>query len=190
MGFSQNDANLLSTHRSGDLFEVTISHYDVGRLACEVTRKPIDWQAMKLMFPVTLRFVGVSELHALRRIEHGVYQSIRASLNSIEHSLCDVIRTECLFIEPGLERYVIQLNGRGMPYLRGKMPRFFCTADDFSILIECNTLQVEERYRDGWVRYFEGSHLDILDAFESVWPVPTWSMPDFTDWLEKHGKSI
>jgi hypothetical protein len=186
MGFSQNDANLLSARRSVDQFEITISHYDVGRLACEITDKPIDWQSMRLLFPVTLRFVDVTEMHVVRRIEHGVYQCRRASINSIEHSLCDVIRFECLHWETTIERYVLRLNGRGMPFLRGKMPRFFSTEDDYSILIECKELQVEEHYRDGWSLYFDGKHLDVLDAFENVWPVPHWSMPDFTEWLERY----
>lgn len=185
LGFSQNDAEVLCINfRRSDLL-FSVSHYDVGRLACELWEGRVDWQWMRMQFPVTMSFNGLTELLILRRVREGVVQKLRTSLRDLQRSVFDVIQIECVHYSAECERYIIELNGKGSYFKRSrKYPQSY--HNDYAICVECESLTVQADYRAGWERVFSGRYVDILDRFEAVWPVPHWSMPDFAEWIEKN----
>lgn len=187
-GFGQNDADVLDIRFGKDSFEVTLSHYDVRRLACALMEGKGHWWSLGHMFPVTLRFSGVSELLILRRVEQDVYQKIPATQRSVAQAVLDVGRMECVGFEPGKQQYVLDIHGRGNGYRRGgEYPR--CPYnDEYNFCIAAARLEVDARYRQGWTELFGNRYLDILDEFERVWPVPAWGARDFHQWLEQRGR--
>ena len=182
-GFGQNDAEVLDIVVGQDYLEVKLSHYDIGRLACELVDDPPGaWAVMRYAFPVTFRFAGVSELVILRSVEQGVYQKIRSAQRSIKRAVHDVISMDCVDYAADRQRYLLRLNGAGSRFQRGAVGG--CAyKNGYALCIEARALKVKEEYREGWLRMFSGKHLDILDRFEMVWPVPSWAMVDFEQWL-------
>lgn len=187
-GFGQNDADVLDIRFAKNRLEVTLSHYDIRRLACTLMEGQGHWASLRHEFPVTLRFSGVTELLILRRVEQDVYQKIRANQSSVADAVRDVCQMECVGFEPGKQQFVLEIHGRGRGYRRGRKHHAFSYNDDYIFCIEAESLEVDARYRQGWTEHFGGRHLDILDDFESVWPVPGWGMPDFYKWLGQRGR--
>jgi hypothetical protein len=183
-GYGQNDAEVLDLSHGADFLELKLSHYDIGRLACKFVENPrMSWPVLRLAFPVTLRFEGISEYVVLRCVEQGVYQNIRNARRSVGRSVDDVVRMECVFYEPNLQRYILRVNGAIRYRIRRGNQTGFSFNNEYVLCIEAAAVTVKEGYREGWTRVFKGEHLDVLNAFESVWPVTSWGMQDFEQWL-------
>lgn len=184
LGHGQNDANVLGIEIGRDFLELTFNHYDVQRLASKILGTPDAWLLLQATFPVTLCFRAVSQLEIHRVIENGVYQKIRASQRSLP--IKDVSEMQCVHYEPGLQRYVLQIHGAGTPYNRyRRQHRHAWYTNSYYLCIAASQVEVHEQYREGWIEALDGKHLDILDRFEQVWPVPRWSMNDFSAWLSQ-----
>ena len=183
-GHGQNDARVLGIEIGREFLEVTFNHYDVQRLASMLLEKADAWRSLQATFPVTLRFGGVSQLEIHRIIENGVYQKIRTSQRALR--LADISEMQCVHYEAEVQHYVLQIHGAGTPYNRYRgQDRHGWYTNSYYLCIAAPQLEANERYREGWIKVFDGKNLDILDAFESVWPVPRWSMKDFSRWLEE-----
>lgn len=184
LGFAHNDALIQDLHIGRETLTLTINHYDVERLAYTIENRPR--RAMRRSFPVILRFGAISELAVVRAVEQGVYQKIRCSQPTIAPRLLDVVRIECLHYEEGCQRYVLSLNGTQSRFRRGKdQDHWFMNT--YHVCVQAAELAIDERYRPGWVRLFGADRLDLLDAFEKVWPVPRWNVPDFERWVRDQG---
>ncbi|MEZ0326727.1 MAG: hypothetical protein ACAH95_12570 [Fimbriimonas sp.] len=137
-------------------------------------------------FPCTFSFEGVTEFAILRSIEQDVFQKLRHSQSNLRGRVRDVRRIACVSYEEGRERYVLALNGWEM-FKRGK--EFFANpySNQYNVLIECSRVNVNELCREGWEKLMNGEHLDVLEAFEELWPVPSWGVADFEEWLLAKG---
>lgn len=180
-GFGQNDAGILGFEFGRDSLTLTVNHYDIERLAYMFQGE--ESCNLRSAFPVTFRFDGVSEFVVLRAVEEGVYQKIRHSQSSFAETLYDVRRLECVQFTADAQQYVLQVHHG---------PRFFSRsaqrvggACGLTVCLVGRSLSVTEGYREGWARAFSGKRLDILDAFDEVWPVSSWSLRDFEHWLKQ-----
>lgn len=92
----------------------------------------------------------------------------------------------CVEYESEHQLYVLQFNGGFRFFTRsGDDYTNFASNDGYVLCIEAAGLTVEEGYRDGWNRLFKGQHLEILNAFDKVWPVTGWGVVDFELWLHE-----
>jgi hypothetical protein len=161
-GFGQNDARVLGVKLGADTLELTLNHYDIERLAACL----VGWEErFRRAFPVTFRFTGVTELVLLRVVEQRVWQKLRASQTTLGQRLNDVIQLNCVLFEPGTRRFVLEFHGIGR-FARGGPCAGHAHHCETAILVLAAALEVQERYREGWIEAFGGKHLDVLDASE------------------------
>lgn len=184
-GFGQNDADVLALEVGSDFVELTLCHYDVRRLACEFGGL-YNWEALKQAFPVTFRFEGVTELVVLRQVEQGAFQKIRCSQRSRARALLDVRRMECIHFEPELQRYCIAVHLRWDADFHRSGQLIHRQWPELYVLVESRRLSVVEGHREGWQRLYGEQNLGVLEAFDAVWPVTSWSAKDFAKWLAEY----
>ncbi len=183
LGYGQNDAEALGIEFGKESLTVTLNHYDVARLASVVLEDAAAWPRLRSAFPVGLRFEGISELLILRIVEQGVYQRIRSRQRSIACVVNDVIQMECIAYTPSQQHYILEFNGLGRPFSRNLARPPSPYNDGYAFCIQATDLVVNEHYRQGWKHVFDGKNLDVLDAFEQVWPVPAWGKSNFEEWI-------
>lgn len=181
-GFGQNDAGILGFELGRDSLTLTVNHYDIERLAYMFQGE--ESCNLRSAFPVTFRFNGVSEFVVLRAVEEGVYQKIRHSQSSFAETLWDVVRLECVQFTTDEQHYVLDFNfSRGF----SRSAQRVGGACGLTVCLVARSLGVTEGYREGWGRAFKRRRLEVLDAFDEVWPVTGWSMRDFEHWLKQKG---
>lgn len=182
-GFGQNDAGVLGFELGRDSVALTLNHYDIERLAYMFQGE--ESCNLRSAFPVTFRFDGVSEFVVLRAVEEGVYQKIRHSQSSFAETLYDVRRLECVQFTAGAQQHVLQVHHGSRFFSRSARP--VGGACGLTVCLAARSMGVIEGYREGWVRAFGGKRLDVLDAFDEIWPVSMWSVHDFEEWLMQKG---
>lgn len=183
--YGQNDARVLGVELGHDWLKLKFNHYDVERLSCFFIENPWNrFEQIRTLFPVELMFLGVSDLELIRCVEQGVFQKIRCSQRAIDRSAFDICRLECVRYATDRQHYVLQFHGRPGHYLRRPGHETMAHEHNYSLCFSARGLDVSEGYRSGWECLFNGQHLDVLDAFEDVWPVPGWGMPTFENWLQ------
>lgn len=180
---SQNDSVVQDIKIGRDSIELTVNHYDVERLASMLKPKPINWDILGTAFPVIYRFDGVSELQVLRAVEHGALQHFRSSFRRLNGRLSGISYIHVLNCSAASISCIFAVNG-GTWFSRGKKVQLTEFFDEYYLCIEAANLTIEDRHREGWLKAFGPEQMAILDRFESVWPVPNWSVPDFETFLE------
>jgi len=159
---------------------LTFNHYDVERLSCVLIEKP--WSRIteiQGLFPVELHFSEVLNLELIRCVEQGVFQKVRCAQRAINQASFDIIRLECVRYGVDRQDYILQFHGRpGSLFLRPGHETM-AHEQNYNLCFSARSLAITEHYRSGWDRFFQGRHMELLDAFETVWPVPSWGMPDF-----------
>ena len=186
LGWSQNDAYVLGWRYDHARLEVTFNHYDVWRLAC-VLDENRPWRRLAGTFPVILNFSAVTDLEVVRFVEQGAYQKIRASMRDLTRKGLDIRTIICLCAEPSHLAFLFVVQGLGNPFRRSKKQAANPYVDSYYIAFRCAAVGLDERYRDGWIKSMGIDTVRILDEFESIWPVPNWSICEFEAWLEAYG---
>ena len=158
--WAQNDAQVIAFESRGDRLIITISHYDVWRLASVYTDGKL-WQKRNI-FPVRLEFVGLAECHLVRIVEHGAYQFVRSSWRRPDRFL-DVSSLNVICYSPNEIQCVFNLNTRTPRFRRG--PRFDHYWDGVDVCIRAHGLLVSEDLRSEWQRLFGSGDLWIFDEF-------------------------
>ena len=181
-GFGQNDAFVISGSFQNDHISLTINHYDVWRLACFAGLA--DWHKCDDAFPITLRFSGVKEFYPLRIVEHGDWQMIQKSRRCVFDNFVDVGNFEMCAFSADEVVALMYFNG-GECYKRKRKLKEGWYNNEYKLCIHARKIDLEEHYREGWIKYCGEDSLPLLDKFESVWPVPAWGEPEFLEWIEK-----
>ena len=182
-GFHQNDAIVIAGWHRGDEVGLVLNHYDVWRLAS--CAELVGWRESRTYFPVTVLFKGVKEFHALRTAEHRVWQLIRNRRRRIFNNLSDVSYMKVVRFEE--DNVVIELEiNEGRGFRRGKKRLSEWSTGGYKVCIVATSIEIVEQHREGWIEHCGADTLPLLDQFESVWPVPGWSVPDFEKWIQEH----
>ncbi len=186
-GLGQNDASVIHGWYRGCEVGLILNHYDIERLAGFAGL--IRWSDRMPSLPVTLTFKGVTEFYAVRTVENGGTQLVQRSRRNLFRNLFDVAFFDVKLFEPNRVVVELHLNGR-RPFKRQAKRRGGWWVNDYIICISAERIELEEGYREGWIRHFGAEALPLLDAFENVWPVPRWAQPDFESWLDENHGSI
>lgn len=181
---SQHDARILNFKIEASEIVLTVNHFDVWRLASCFAGH--DWKSYARTFPVTYVFEGVHEVHVLRCAEEGAYQKVRASLSDLGTTLRDVLEIAKVGQPPAGPMFRLSIDNRKSGgFRRNSTLKLDVYGNWFEILIHCSALRIDDGSWEGWRRAFGPNADAVFRAFDDLWPVNTWGVPDFEEWLEQ-----